>query len=370
MHDRDTLSTNSGFPNFIRRSLVKDKEIQYAKTGEAFDFPAIILFRQYNGKLRPVWMYPMSMNLIELRYEQPLKKAIRTSPTEWVREYVSPWAGYNDVKLTLTKQWPHAAPIVGGDTTKMDAHMRKAQMRLFYEIIKWYFQKSYWEELYRAVMRTNEIPLLIGRITTIIGDHGLASGAGFTQTSETVLTLFMAWLRQCTGQGIGDDFTWNIDMTAQEVVDYLASFGLPANEDKQDIGTESISFLQRLNRQGFFSREDPTCLGGYYPTIRALNSSLNPEKFHKPKDWNSDMFCIRQYMILENCVDDPCFVEFLKFVVNGQKDLIPFAKKSAKELRRIQRKARLIPGLYPSYNQEKRDKPLDSFVSIQLAKTL
>lgn len=370
MRARDTLTTNSGFPWFTTRSKIWELAAKRAASGDAYDDPALILFRFYNGKLRPVWMYPMAMNLLELRFENVIKRKIRSSPTQWVREYVSPWVGYDEVKRTLTKQWPKPAPIVGGDTTAMDAHMRKAQMRLFFEIVKWLFQRQYWDELWKAIERCNTIPLVIGPTTWITGDHGLASGAGFTQISETVLQLFMAWINGCIGQGIGDDFSWLVEMTDEEVVSYLAKFGLPANAQKQEVGTVKASFLQRMNHQGFFSREDPSVLGGYYPTIRALNSSLNPEKFHKPKDWSKDMFAIRQFMILENTVDDPEFDEFLKFVVNGHPYLREFAKKSASDLQRIQNKARLIPGLNPTYTQEKRDKPLSSFVSIQLAKKM
>lgn len=369
MQKRDTLTTNSGFPRFIRRNLVRQDEIEDAVSGRAFEYPAIILFRQYYGKLRPVWMYPMSMNLIELRYEIPLQNALRKSPTDWVRAYVTPWTGYDAVKVTLTDQW-RGQQVDGGDTTKMDAHMRRAQMRLFYEIVKWLFQESAWDELYHAIMRCNEIPLLVSTHEWLLGPHGLASGAGFTQISETVLQMFMAWLKSVIGQGIGDDFYWLSDMTAKELVDYLSEFGLPANEEKQGISKTSLTFLQRMNRQGFFSRDDPTRLGAYYPTIRALGSSLRPEKFHKPKDWNKDMFAARQFMIAENTVDDPCFVEFLTFLVNGHPYLREFAKKSASDLNAIQRKARLIPGLNPSYNQEKLTKPLSEFTSIQLARTL
>jgi hypothetical protein len=367
MRARDTLTTNSGFPRFTRREKVKDLEVQDAISGVAYDYPAIILFRQYNGKLRPVWMFPMSDNLIEFTFSQPIQDALQSSPAEWIRAYLSPWKGFEDVKLTLTSQWPNGGPIVGGDTTKMDAHMRPAQIRLVFEIVKWLFQEQYWDQLHQSLIHICEIPLIYSRRDQYVGVHGLASGSGWTQLTETVLQLFMAWKRGVNGQGIGDDFYWITDMNADEIVDYLGEFGLPANPQKQTVSTDTLTFLQRMDRKGFFSRENPSTLGAYYPTIRGLNSMLQPEKFHKPKDWNSDMFCIRNYMILENCVDDPCFDEFLKFVVRGHKDMIPFAKKSASELNVIQNKARLIPGLNPSYNQEKRDKPLSSFVSIQLA---
>lgn len=370
MRARDTLVTNSGFPRFTRRDKVKTEEIQDAISGKAYEYPAIILFRQYNGKLRPVWMFPMSCNLIEFTFSQVIQDSLQSSPATWIRDYLSPWKGYEDVKLTLTRQWPNGGPIDGGDTTKMDAHMRPAQIRLVYEIVKWLFQETYWDSLHQSLIHICEIPLLFSKQEQYVGVHGLASGSGWTQLTETVLQLFMAWKRGVTGQGIGDDFYWIADMNADELVDYLGKFGLPANPAKQTVSTETLTFLQRMNRKAFFSRENADTLGAYYPTIRGLNSMLQPEKFHKPKDWNSDMFCIRNYMILENCVDDPCFDEFLKFVVHGHKDMIPFAKKSASELNQIQQRARLVPGLNPSYNQEKREKPLSSFVSIQLAKKM
>jgi hypothetical protein len=369
MRARDTLSTNSGFPRFTRRQRVQQQEVQDAETGKAYDYPAIILFRHYYGKLRPVWMFPMSTNLIEMRFQQAIQARLKQSPLHWVREYLSPWEGFDRVKQVLTEQWK-GQQVDGGDTTKMDAHMRRAQITLVFHIVKILFQKQYWEELYRSLIHICEIPLLISETQQIEGIHGLASGSAWTQITETVLQLFMCWKLKSSGQGIGDDFYWFSQMQADELVNYLGEFGLPANPAKQGISSTELGFLQRLFRRGFFSRDDSQVLGAYYPTIRALNSMINPEKFHKPSKWNSNMFCIRNYMILENCIDDPCFPEFLKFVVRGHRDMIPFAKKSARELDDIQNVARQVPGLSPSYNQEKLGKPLSSFTSIKMAREL
>lgn len=367
MRDRESLGTNSGFPRFTTRNKVIASEIQDAVAGRAYDYPAIILFRYYYGKLRPVWMFPMSLNLIEFSFQQQIQKALQESPLEWVRNYLTPWAGYDFVKQTLTKQW-HGQQVDGGDTTKMDAHMRPAQVTLTFHIVKWLFQEKYWGALQRSMLHINSIPLLISKTHQLEGIHGLASGSGWTQLVETVLQLFMAWNIGVNGQGIGDDFYWLSTMSADELVKYLEKFGLPANSSKQSVSKESLTFLQRLNHQSFFSRDDARILGAYYPTIRALGSLLMPERFHRPKDWNSDMFCTRNYVILENCVDDPCFDEFVTFVVRGHKDMIPFAKKKSSQLDAIQRQARRVPGLFPSYNQEKKDKPLSSFTSIQFVK--
>lgn len=367
MRIRDSLNTNSGFPRFTRRARVRDDEIADAVAGRAYDYPAIILFRFYYGKLRPVWMFPMSLNLVEFSFQQPIQAALQESPLEWVRDYLQPWAGYEYVKCTLTNQW-HGQQIDGGDTTKMDAHMRPAQLRLVYEICKWLFQKKYWADLKRSLLWVNYIPLLVSGKCKFEGLHGLASGSGWTQLSETILQLFMAWNAGVIGQGIGDDFYWISDMSADELVSYLGRFGLPANADKQSIADESLTFLQRMNHRGFFERRSNRIYGAYYPTIRALSSMLLPEKFHKPEEWNSDMFCVRNFTILENTVDDPCFDEFATFVAHGHRDMIPFAKKTGSQLDKIQREARKVPGLFPSYNQEKLSKPLSAYESIQFVR--
>lgn len=374
MQRRDTLTTNSGFPRFTRRFKTKDTEIQDAKSPLALQYPAIILFRYYYGKLRPVWMFPMSTNLVEAGFALEIQDCVAHSPLEWVRDYCTPWLGFEYVKRTLTEQWPETAAIVGGDTTKMDAHMRPAQLQLVYEIVKWLFQRKYWEQLHDSIMHVTNIDLLYGthngKVVVVEGVHGLASGSSWTQLSETVLQLFMAYVANTHGQGIGDDFYWLTSMTADELVDHLEQFGLPANPAKQSVGTVDLTFLQRYFHQGFYSKEADTVLGAYYPTIRALGSMLWPEKFHNPKEWSSDMFCIRNFSIMENCVDDPCFEEFVRFVTSGHKDLIPFAKKTAKELNAIQKLARKVSGLFPNYNQEKLAKPLSSYQSILLARRL
>lgn len=406
MQQRDTLSTNSGFPRFTRRRKVSTEEIEDARSLQAYRYPAVVLLRYYYGKLRPVWMFPMSTNLIEASYQVPIQSWITLAGINpdppLPHEYASPWIGFNRVKEVLSEQWGSAQPIVGGDTTKMDAHMRPAQLRLVYEIVKWYFQERFWEGLERSLMHVTDIDLLWSKtgdsIKVIEGVHGLASGSCWTQLSETVLQMFMAYTKAVRGQGIGDDFYWLSDMSADDLVEYLAKFGLPANPAKQSVSTDSLTFLQRYYHQGFHSLEDERILGAYYPTIRALGSILYPEKFHSPKLWNSDMFCLRNYMILENCVDDPCFPELVEFVARGQKDMIPFAKKVVSGRRELTghlyrangrpdgtitmaapnnpvseslyRHARQLPGLWPSYNQEKQSWPLDDFASIVLASSL
>lgn len=387
MATRDTLSTNSGWPDFGRRKRdeILHRAIQDARSGVAYEYPAIILFRYYNKKLRPVWMYPMAMNLIEGSFTQVIQLAIRgdatTPPDEKVYSekpksglaYTAPWSGFEEVKKQVTIQWRDAKLAVGGDTTQMDAHFRSEHMQLVFKVVRWLFQRSYWDALWVCMRHVNDIQIVVGPNSKLVGQHGVASGSGWTQLCETVYQFIMFYLskRVVAGSGIGDDLAWfsrDTKITLSGVAKYLQQWGLPANAAKQSVSQGSLTYLQRLFLEGYPSRGDKRVLGGIYPTIRALNSSLNPERFHNPKTWNSDMFCIRQYMILENVVDHPLFEEFAQFVARGQKDLVPFAKRVVADhawAAELQTASRELPGLNPTYNQEKRFKPLYEFEGIK-----
>lgn len=376
MADRDTLTTNSGWPDFMRRELVRTRAIQMAASGAAWTYPAIILFRQYNGKLRVVWMYPMAMNLLEYQSTMPLQRAILSRT-----QYVTPWLGFEAVKKRFTELWRSHPFAFGGDTTAMDAHMQGSQLQMVASMCSSCFQDP--ELMAKSLIHVSDIDLIVGLDAIIRGQqHGVASGSGWTQLSETVfqIGMFDRYLSEsgrksqsvADGMGIGDDYVWFFDEApdSKDIVDFWMTNGLPGKEEKQSNEKDYCTFLQRLFYKKWFSRDDSSVLGGVYPTVRALNSLLNPEKFHDPKKWNSDMFCIRCYMIMENCVDHPMFEQFVKFVVKGQRDLLPFARKNSAELQQVQEAARLLPGLTPTYNQEKRFKPLSTFSSIQYARTL
>lgn len=374
MSSRDTLVTNSGWPLFTRRQLVVSQSIESAQSMQALDFPAIILFRSYNGKLRVVWMYPMAMNLLEYQATMPIQRLLSGT------KYCTPWIGFDAVKRRFTELWAAHPYAFGGDTTAMDAHMQRSQLQMVGRMCADLFPDP--SLMLRSLYHVSDIDLVVGEnaiIRKIL--HGIASGSGWTQLSETTFQIGMhhQYRKQRNlpgtvedGMGIGDDYVWFFDspVDSDDVVRFWAENGLPGKPEKQSNYEDHCTFLQRLFIKGYPSRDESTVLGGIYPTVRALNSLVNPEKWHKPSEWNSDMFCARCFMILENCVDHPLFEQFSTFVAHGHRDLIPFAKKSAAELNQIQRQARRVRGLNPSYNQEKLGKPLASFTSINYVKEL
>lgn len=375
MRKRGTLNTNSGWRDFARRDSVIDKVIADAKTGRAWLYPAIILFRHYNGKLRVVWMYPMAMNLLEYQATQPLQALIQKNT-----KYVTPWLGFEHVKERFTELWAKHPYAFGGDTTAMDAHMQKPQNTAVAESFANLFSDPTLAT--NSLLHVNDIDIVIGTDAVIANqEHGVASGSGWTQLCETIFQIlkFDEFIQSNNlnltiddGMGIGDDYVWFFDQKpdSEKIVKFWEDDGLPGKPEKQSNEDDSCTFLQRLFIKGYYSRENSSILGGIYPTIRALNSLVWPERQINPKYWNSDMFCIRTYMILENVVDHPLFHEFVEYVVKGQKDLIPFAKQSSSTLNQLQKKARLVNGLTATYNQEKLTSKLSDFASIRYAASL
>jgi hypothetical protein len=229
------------------------------------------------------------------------------------------------------------------------------------------------------------IPLLVGPDKMLTGTHGVSSGSNWTNFIETVYDMIISEYVTLTSKtaiskpisglyAIGDDMAWlastgfpTSEPTFQEYLENVGlAFGQVIKADKTTAEADRVKTLQRLFQRGY-RRSDGMCKG-VYPTIRALKSSIYPERYHH--DWSSDMFCARQYMILENCVDHPLFKDFVEFIVRGNVHLIPFAHKDSKRLDAITRQARSIPGLNPTYNQEKRDSSLANFESIAVAREL
>lgn len=379
MQARDTLESNSGWPDFTRRNKpeVKSAAIAAATSGEWKTYPAIALFRRYNGKTRLVWMFPLAVNIVEGSFYQPLQDAIARSP-RLIDNFFCPWKGFEAVRALVTKVYQNLRKqIAASDFTSTDAHFQKRATQEVLKVLRPLFRPQFREKLEESLMYMHEIPLIIGPDQMLTGDHGVSSGSNWTNFIETIFDnilgyyLFLKLSRAVEGlYAIGDDMAWVSDNFDESFRDKLEELGKAAGQiiraDKTMVEPDKVKTLQRLFQRNY-SRPDGM-LRGVYSTIRALKSSIYPERFHT--SWNSDMFCARQFMILENCVDHPLFKDFVKFVCKGNRHLIPFAKKSSQELDQIHRKANLIPGLNPTYNQEKRDQSLAAFESIRVAREL
>lgn len=379
MNLRDTLESNAGWPDFQRRSIadVRQRAIADAHDGTWREYPAISLFRNYYGKTRLVWMFPMSVNIVEGSFTQPLMNAL-VKGTTLSSPFFMPWKGFNAVKEVITAAYAKSAYIAASDFTATDAHFTINATREMYDVLAPTFQASARKGLLESLERLHTIPLVFSKTEMVTGYHGVASGSNWTNLIETVFDLTFSFFVEdhviASGlYAIGDDMSWITPSYLPELQNILERLGIAVGQviraEKTNNFVDRVVTLQRLFIRGYKSAASGL-LRGVYPTVRALNASVNPEKFHNPKLWTSDMFCARQYMILENCVDHPLFQDFVKYVVVGQKDLIPFAKLKRSRLDAVLRETKLLPGLNPSYNQEKRGYSFADFESIRIASRL
>lgn len=385
MRARDTLESNSGWPLFTRRSKpeVKEASMRDAASGAWREYPAIALFRNYNKKTRLVWMFPMATNLVEGSFVQPLQSMLMNRGFS----FLAPWKGFEEVRQLVTKAYDQGEYLAASDFTSTDEHFTRYSTLEVYDVIKECFQQQYHAALLESMLHMNSIPLVVGPNEIVVGDHGISSGSNWTNFVETIFDWILSayvWYQQrslvpnqyerYSGlYAIGDDMSWRSKAYRPDFAEKLEVWGSDVGQiiktEKTTNFPDRVKSLQRLFQRGYKVPQS-NLVRGVYSTIRALKSSVYPERFHNPKLWSSDMFCARQFMILENCVDHPLFEQFVKFVVKGQKDLIPFAKLTRGKLDQIARETKLLPGLNPTYNQEKRDASFADFASIRIAASL
>lgn len=371
------LARYAGFPTGGKKSQPANIEraIRDAMSGKAYEYPAMILFRYYKGKLRMVWMYPFAMTLIGSSYEAPLMEHLRGLNLL----SFAMWEGFDEVKPMLTQAWdPKSQVAFGGDTTAMDDHMQLPQNLEAFDVIKYAFEERYWPELEKVIRHENDIPLLIAPSVMLTGQHGKASGADFTQMTETIYQyIIQEWIRLQLeawkwSTEIGDDYVTGLDglvKWADTMVRFYESKGLPGKIEKQSDAIGYFTFVQRLFCEGWKARGNTHILGGIYSIISALRSLVYPENWIDPDDYPgkfSDMFCTKVAMIVENTVDSPYFDRFCKWAATKQKDIVPFAKKSTKELDHIWKLSKSVRGVGESYNQEKENKPISSYACIAI----
>lgn len=380
MRARDTLDSKSGWPLHIPRKdpAAKQRAIEDAKSGEWRFQPAIALFRTYNNKTRLVWMYPMAVNLVEGAFFQPLQKVLMNS--ELAETFFSPWKGFEQVRVRVTKAYARGFVVSASDFSSTDAHFQKSTSLEVSDVLEQCFQPQFRAALRESITYMHEIPLVIGLEYMLVGSHGVSSGSNWTNFIETVFDDILGEYAHILDKavmalyGIGDDMAW-MSMTryGDDFKKWLEEIGLSVGQqikaEKTTSERDKVKTLQRLFQRGYF-QETGNYLRGVYSTIRALKSSVYPERYHKPEEWDGDMFSVRQFMILENCVDHPLFKEFVAFVCKGNHHLIPFAKRSRGYLEAAQRRANHVHGLTSTYNQEKRDSALSDFASIRIAASL
>jgi hypothetical protein len=383
----DKLNTNSGLPDFRRRNIaeVLTRAISYAKSGKWRELPAILGSRGQRGKDRFVYMFPFATNLIEKTFVIPIMDMIRANNCL----PFSAWEGFDDVENGLHAQEAFLGDgCISTDFSTMDKTFGESAATLAYDIIAPVFQPQYRDNLYESILWSVRIPIMVSENEIIDTSHGMASGSGWTNLCESIVAAalhirFVDLLidrnpkLRCLGdQLLGDDgfLTFILEGLELEELAIVFStvseeFGLVANPDKQYLSGENGIYLQR-----FFDRTNRIngVVAGAYPTVLALNSAVNPERFHDASKWNGEMEILRWIMILENCKHHPNFHDLINFFIEGDKyrlglDIPGFLKRGI--VTRYQ-EAKSIKGFVPSYNQASIERGIHDFDTVKYLRSL
>jgi hypothetical protein len=399
MRARDTLESNSGWPLFTRRHNpeVVAQSIQDAETGAWKTYPAIALFRNYRQKTRLVWMFPMSANLVEASFFQPLQSILMRS--QQASRFFAPWKGFEQVRERITYAYGADCCVAASDFSSTDVHFKLPTTMEVADVLEQCFQPRFRSALRESLTHMHTIPLVIGPDNKIEGEHGVSSGSNWTNFVETIFDYMLSQYVLLKEGGspnskhsdlysfsrshnkyfglyaIGDDMAWCVTRKgydadfSKRLEAYGEDVGQQIKAEKTTNDPDKVKTLQRLFQAGYFQCPGG-CLRGVYPTVRALNSLVYPEQMHKKKLWSKDMNAVRTFMILENTVDHPLFEQFCKFVSDGDPYLREFARKTRGYQQNALRKSKLIPSLNPTYNQERRDMSMSEFASIRYIRTL
>ena len=382
------LNTNSGYPRFTRRNGVVEEELATYVEGSWEGLPAILGWRGsatgfeseassleqvewQDPKQRTLWMFPFSANIAEHRYLRPTMDLLLRRT-----RFVSAWRGplatdqaVNELMLNA-KEW--SVPIFSTDFDSYDQTIGPSYQAAIFECLRGVFQQADHDELGVVESNFRTIPLMIQLNHQLSGEHGVPSGSGLTNLVDGIGHR-LAQLKaagssrnlspHCQIQGDDGLLVLRDGRDLDHVLNAYLELGLKSNADKQFVGYEDCTYLQRYYH--------PMIDGGAYPLYRALNALLGQERFHSSDRWGPEMVSLRAVMILENAKNHPFYREFVRFVQDGDSyrlgatwpggiDVMlgPKAIKQATDIR----------GFLPSYNQEQNIRGLRNFETYKIIK--
>nr|UAW00525.1 MAG: RNA-dependent RNA polymerase [Porcine picobirnavirus] len=279
-------------------------------------------------KQRVVWMFPMSLNVEELRVYQPLIEAVQNSAR--TKTVVPAWVSMELVDEYITKLIDTKAPqdlILCTDFSRFDQHFNSVMASTAYDVLsdlltptrdaQTWLSDIYWQKY--------NIPLAYDWDKVRTGYHGMASGSGGTNADETLahrclqheVALLSGQKLNPYSQCLGDDGILSYPgITVDKVVKAYSSHGQECNPDKQYASREDCIYLRRWHHRLY--RENGICVG-VYPTIRALGRLCMQERYYDPRVWGPKMVALRQLSILENVKHHPLKEQFVEFCMKGDK---------------------------------------------------
>jgi hypothetical protein len=275
-------------------------------------------------KQRVVWMFPLSVNVLEQTVYQPLIEAFQK------HRLVPAWCSNEDVDLEITRLFDSKDPadlIVCTDFSKYDQHFNENMSDAAYYLIDQLMadckeKKDWLKDVFPIKYK---IPLILDVDVVYYGRHGMGSGSGGTNFDETIVhralqheaALLAGQELNLNSQCLGDDGILSYPgITVDAVVEAYSKHGQEMNPDKQYAATDHCVYLRRWHHSNY--RKNGVAVG-VYSTYRALGRLMYQERYYSPKMWGPKMVALRQLSIIENVRHHPLCEEFAEFCMKGDK---------------------------------------------------
>lgn len=335
-------NTNSGSPFFKKRSSViggtlpgwatrwSNSEVVQQLKDRSWKAAAVLGWRGQEGgedidsvKQRVVWMFPLMVNIEELRCYQPFIEAAQRF------DLVPAWVSMESVDKRITAMFDTKADddlVVCTDFSKFDQHFNADLQNAARTVLSRLLTVSGATGWLRDVFPIKYmIPLAYDYGKIRFGNHGMGSGSGGTNCDETLAHRSLQYevaLRHGAplnpnSQCLGDDGVLTYPgITVEDVVKAYTSHGLEMNKDKQYASTQDCTYLRRWHHKDY--RVDGVCVG-VYSTCRALGRLRYLERYQDPKYWGPKAVALRQLSIIENCKWHPLREEFVQYCMKRDK---------------------------------------------------
>jgi hypothetical protein len=350
---KDDYSENSqGFNSLMSRN---DPCIMFTRTQE-------------QRKTRAVWGYPMADTLKEMRYYRPLFEHQKL--LNWRSALRGPDATNHVITDIVLSAINSNEKLVSIDFSSYDTTVRSSLQKVSFDYIKSKFQSHYHSELDEIALRFATIGLITpdGVLT---GHHGVPSGSTFTNEVDSIAQFIVAnrfGIHSDCCDIQGDDGAYRTS-DPDGLKGAFSDHGLVVNEEKSYVLDDGLVYLQNLYDINYIK---DGIIGGIYPSYRALNRIIYPERFDnftEDEISGSDYFAIRTIAILENCKHHPLFKELVKLILTLDKYNLKYSEVGlSKYIKRISKSKGSEGLIINQYSDNIRG--IGSFETVKLIKEL
>lgn len=354
-------NTQAGAPTLLKKGVVRADTVSKWKELYEMNLPMIPAIRtQEQGKTRLVKIVDYATIMQENRYFVPL---FNYQKSEFCYSaFNGPVAVDTAMTQLITDAVDMGYQCVSGDIEGFDDSVGPDLSNCAFDEVKQLFQSQYHSEI-------DEIAYLFSNKSLVTpegvfeGPHGIPSGSNFTNIIGSMVNRQVSEHPMELSQYLGDDLALAVK-EPEDIFTRYNKVGLKMNKTKTLVKPYSFVYLQMLHHIDYVTDGE---FKGIYPTWRALNRLIYPERFSDFNDYDltgSNYFAIRSLSIMENCKYHPLFEEFVKLWMRFEKYTVPENKSIAAFAKMTDEK---LGSLGTTNQYGSKIKGLKSFESYRLA---